>query len=161
MNYENEELMDDLELEEDFDNFQNEEEEEELDFIDLSEFTPVKSKSKAKESTEAGIMSIINSKKNGKRITLSKHLIQKLKVDKAINIALSSNAIVIASADAEIGNEFPFKVSGNKVIIYSADLVNEITMHYGLDFSDCVSKTFYEVTYNKTSTHTVARISVK
>lgn len=158
MKYENEELMDDLDMGNDVEDC---EEDDDLDFIDLSEFMPVKSTSKAKASTEAGVITIINSKKNGKRIILAKELVQKIKANGAINIVLANDAIVIASADAAIGNEFPFKVSGNKVIIYATDLINEITDHYDLDFSNCVSKTFHRVKYSKTLTHKVAMITVE
>lgn len=128
--------------------------------LDLTKLRPAKSRSFSRETTEAGVISIINSN-CGKRISLSKKLLQNLNYPKTLKFSFTEEGIVIA-ADLP-GNDISFliKESRNKFLIYSAPLVTEITSAFGLDFTKKTSMTFYEVIYSTIDEIPVAIITIK
>lgn len=126
----------------------------------LEDFTAAISKTMQKISTEAGVMSVINSR-NGKRITLSKDVMNELNNLEMISISFSDESLAVAERLPNNDNQLKVKSSGNKGVIYSAGLVSEITDKYGLDFSNRTSITFTEVNYVESNGYTVAIIKIK
>lgn len=126
----------------------------------LEDFTASRSKTIPKVSTEAGAMSVINSK-NGKRVTLSKDVMNRLNNTEMISISFSDDSLAIAERLPNNNNQLKVKCSGNKGVVYSAGLVSEITDKYELDFSDKVSTTFKEVNYVESNGYTVAIIKIR
>lgn len=126
----------------------------------LENFTASKSKTISQISTEAGVMSLINSK-NGRRITLPKDVMNKLNNPEVLSMSFTDNSLAVAERLPNNDNQFKVKSSGKKGIIYSAGLVSEITDKYGLDFSNRTSITFSEVNYVESSGYTVAIIKIR
>ena len=127
---------------------------------DLESFTASTSKTIAKTSTEAGVISVINSK-SCKRIVLSSEVIYKLNNPNTISISFSDDSLAIAERLLNNDNLLKLRSSGKKGVIYSSGLVSEITDKYGLDFSNRTSITFLEVNYVKCNGYTVAIIKMK
>jgi len=134
---------------------------EELQEFDINKLRPVASKSSSRENTEVGIISIINSVKNGKRISLSKGLMQKLNCPKTIQFSFYDESIAIAENLPNNKGSFTIKEWKKQFLIYSAPLVNEITRTFDLDFEGITSKTFHEARYMNIEETTVAMISMK
>jgi len=88
---------------------------------------------------------------NGKRLTISKSLAERL--------ALSDSVCVMPSAEKGklvLGKTLPFpsasKVNLNgtgKKIAYNAELVQVLTQAFKLDFSKCTSRTFNNVSFDE------------
>lgn len=127
---------------------------------DLESFTASTSKTIAKTSTEAGVISVINSK-SCKRIVLSSEVIYKLNNPNTISISFSDDSLAIAERLPNNDNLLKLRSSGKKGVIYSSGLVSEISDKYGLDFSNRTSITFLEVNYVKCNGYTVAIIKMK
>jgi hypothetical protein len=104
-----------------------------------------KSKSKARGAKSAnGVCTVVNSEKNGKRVTLSKEIMELLNNPVSIEIGFTEDGIAVAKKLPENGVEFSLRKNGNKGVIYSSQLVEEITELFDLDFQDRVSITFTE-----------------
>ena len=128
--------------------------------FDPSSFVSSSSHGKAGRTGEAGVFSIVKSNKNGNRITMSPKCWGKLNKAKQLQFAFNDNQIAIAEELPDNEHYFHVRTYGAKGVIYSKDLVEEITELFALDFSDKVSITLYEVEYVKNGDHTVAIITV-
>lgn len=131
-----------------------------LQEYNLENFIASTSKTISKTSTEAGVMSVINSK-NSRRITLDKDLMSELSNPEMISISFSDDSIAIAEKLPNNDNLLKVRKSGGKGVIYSAGLVSEITNKYMLDFSNRTSITFSDVEYIQLNGFTIAIIKVK
>lgn len=129
------------------DEFEEEQELEEEIIVDLSQYTPARSKSTSRGKPSKGVMSIINSKNNGKRITLAKEIMVVLGHPEQLQFAFGENEILIGNDLLDNGNYFEVNPYGLKGVIYSANLVREITELFNFDFSNKVSITLEEVDY--------------
>lgn len=118
------------------------------------------SKSVSRESGAAGVVSVVNTK-SGKRITLSKKLIVKLNNPKSIQIAFTEDSIIIAEELPDNKSLFNIKINNGKGIIYSAQLVMEITELFNLEFNNKTSITFGEVEYALNDDYVVAIVKAK
>ena len=128
--------------------------------VDLDSFKPSESKSINKGIAEAGIMSIINSK-TGKRIIVSREIMEKLNKPERIVMSFSEDKIAIGEQLPNNDNYINIKVLKSKGVIYSAGIVKEITDLYKLDFSNKTSITFLDVEYVKYEENVVAIITVE
>jgi hypothetical protein len=128
--------------------------------FDITTLRPASSKSFPRESTNAGVISIVNSK-DGKRISLSKGLLQKLNNPKTIQFSFFDNGIAIAESLPNNDITFVIKDTKNQFLVYSAPIVNEITEMFSLDFEGITSKTFHEVKYLTNSETPVALITIQ
>ncbi|MFL0167932.1 hypothetical protein [Candidatus Clostridium helianthi] len=135
--------------------------ENEMEDFDLSELSQFTTRVVSRAIGDPGIMTIINSKKNGKRITFANDVIEKLGDFNQLQIAFSKQGIVIGENIPNVGQHFPLKKSGAKWIIYSAGLVTEISEKFGLDFSERVSITFQKVEYKQIQESKLAIISIQ
>ncbi len=131
-----------------------------LQEYNLEKFIASTSKTISKTSTEAGVMSVINSK-NSRRITLDKDVMSELSNPEMISISFSDDSMAIAEKLPNNDNLLKVRKSGGKGVIYSAGLVSEITNKYMLDFSNRTSITFSDVEYIQHNGFTIAIIKVK
>jgi hypothetical protein len=125
--------------------------------IDTSKFSSAKSKA----SGDAGSISIVNTTDNGKRFVGSKDFMGKINNPEKLQFAFDDTRILIGECIPDNNNSFKIRKSGKKFIIYAAELVNEITEHFGLDFSSCTSLTFNDVEYSAIGDYPVALVKVK
>ena len=128
--------------------------------VDLDSFKPSESKTINKCSAEAGAMSVINSK-TGKRIIVSREIMEKLNKPERIVMSFSEDKIAIGEQLPNNYNYINIKVLKSKGVIYSAGIVKEITDLYKLDFSNKTSITFFDVEYVKYEENVVAIITVE
>ncbi|MCT4508654.1 MAG: hypothetical protein N4A48_07815, partial [Tepidibacter sp.] len=127
----------------------------------LSNFHGAKSVSVSKDITDAGVISIINSKSNGKRISLSKELMDKLDNPSRVQFAFSENSIAIGVGFLDEVPDYKINESKTKGLIYASKLVEEITEEFELDFSDRTSITFHDVEYIDEENICIAIIKIK
>ncbi len=99
-----------------------------------------------KHKKNSGVLTIVKSKKNGKRIEFLTNFCEQLGIDKKVQLAFDGNALVVIPETDE--PEYPvydLKDNGRKKILYNAALVEEIIEQLDLDYSECVSKTLSNV----------------
>lgn len=124
----------------------------------------IKPKSKSNSRgvrTFGGKATIVNSKENGKRMTFPKSLLEELGIEENVDVSITLNGLAIGSELPENAETFQLKMSGNKGVIYSASLVQEITEVFELDFSDRVSITFNEAEFINDGEYLYAEIKIK
>lgn len=126
--------------------------------FDLSQFRPSSSKRVNRCSQTSGVVSIINSKKNGKRFSMSSDLWKALGNPSFVQFTFGNSSFAVAAGIENDEKSFPVKKSGNKGLVYSGDLVKEITAELNLNFSQRTSITLFEVEYYETDINTVAVI---
>lgn len=127
---------------------------------DLEGFQPSSSKTTSRSNLIAGVMSVINSN-CGKRVMLSKDLMDKLNNPTKVTMSFSEESIAIGITLPNNNNQLTIKPSGKKGVIYSAGIVSEIIDKYGLDFSNRTSITFSQVEYIEVDGATIAIINAK
>ncbi len=141
-------------------NLEQEEGNQEQSNYELDMFQPSVSKTTRRGNFKAGAMSIVKSN-CGKRIMISKEVMDKLNNPSKIVISFSDERIAIGQYLPNNNNQLDLKMVGKKGIIYSASLVTEIAEKYKLDFSTRTSMTFTEVNYVESNGYTVAIIKIK
>lgn len=117
----------------------------------INEFKAVKSRENSKHKRVTnGAISLINTK-SGKRLIIAKSLIGNI-----------NNPIKVVIGEKLPANENYFTVKDykGKGVIYSADLVKEISEKFKLDFSNRTTITFEEVEYIEYEDTTVAIITI-
>lgn len=123
-------------------------------------YRPAQSEQKSKCCGTAGVISLINSKKNGKRLSLSSALLEYLNNPETVQIGLGDDSIVIGEVLESCDLNYTVRRQDSKGMIYAGGLVEEITSTYGLDFSDRVSITFHEVEYMEMEAYPIAVIKI-
>lgn len=128
----------------------------------LKDATQSKSKSKSKAAGEAGVLSIINAE-TGVRLVFAKTVSKALGFPEKIQISYDKykKNIIVGEHLMDNENSYSLRKSGNKSIVYSKRLVEEITEAMELDFSDRTSITFQEVEYQNDEHYSVAIIEIK
>lgn len=119
--------------------------------MELLNFMPMKAQQKKPLSTEKGLISIINSKRNGKRLLYSSELTNKLDLEDSVFIVSDGQSIVMSKYPL-IENSSSYNLKdgdSGKKILYCAPLVVEISDILGLNFDDCVSRTLSDVEYGE------------
>ena len=97
---------------------------------------------------EPGLMTVVNSKKNGKRVTLNHDVWVVLDRPTHVDVMYAGDYVIFC-----VGETFHFEniteadlngtsTKKSKPIIYSSGLVDEIVEKYSLDYSNRVSMTF-------------------
>lgn len=125
----------------------------------LEQLTPSISKT-VKRIPDAGLASLVNSKKNGKRFSISSNVINKLGDSTSLQIGFIDGSLIFGESLGDDFVSYPLKKYGAKKVIYNKGLVEEITEHLGLDFSNRTSITFHSVSYKKLIGQTIAIISL-
>ena len=126
---------------------------------DLEMFQPALSKTISRSNLIAGVMSVVSSN-CGKRVMLSKDLMNKLNNPTSVAMSFSEESIAIGKALPNNNNQLSIKRSGKKGAIYSAGIVSEITDKYRLNFNNRTSITFSEVEYIEADGCTIAIINI-
>ncbi len=116
--------------------------------MDLHDFVPldVADKEKKKGGGKKGALTMICSKKNGKRPLLSAEVVETLDLgdERIVRMGFKGKKLVMSKKLPGESNYFSLKKSGKKFAIYSAEAVNEISRVQQLLFDDRVSFTWYE-----------------
>lgn len=131
---------------------------EELDF-DFDDVVPSITKTVSR-IPEAGVLTVVNSEKNGNRVAIAREVHQKLRETPSIQIGFTKGCMLLGEHLGDSYTSHPLKKQGAKQIIYNKELVQQITAHMQLDFSDRTSITFHTVTYKKRDGHVIAIISL-
>lgn len=131
---------------------------DDLEFIKT--LYPSKSSSITRTSTGEGVISIINSQKNGKRLALSDQLLSKLNYPSTIQVSFTESELVIGESIPKCTNSYNINTSGKKGLVYATALVLEICDTFNLDFSNRTSMTFDQVIYQKIGEISIARITI-
>lgn len=127
----------------------------------LANLRPSKSISINRNADGAGILSIINSKRNGKRLALSAELLSNLNNPQTVQISFSDNELVIGKAIPNCGdNSCLIKPYKNKGMVYSSELVDEISENFSLNFFEKTSLTFHKVRYLSKGEQPIAIITI-
>lgn len=126
----------------------------------LENATKSKSKSVTRASGKAGVMSVVNAD-TGIRITFPDAVLEKIRVTEKLQISYNTDERIIAIGE-NLGNEndYAIKKSGKKGIIYSANLVRELTEAFKLDFSNRSSITFHDAEYLNDEESSIAVVKV-
>lgn len=137
-----------------------------LDIKDVTKFNSENfqasnSKSNSRSTSDAGAMTIVNSVKHGRRITIAKCVMDALKNCTSLQFSFNENSIAIAEKLPNNESYFSLRKSGTKSVTYSSQLIKEITDVFQLDFSSRVSITFHDVEYLDNGEYPVAIIKVK
>ncbi|NFG59316.1 hypothetical protein FC778_11520 [Clostridium botulinum] len=126
----------------------------------LDGFEPVKSKTIPRSASRGGVVGIVNSK-SVKKISISREAVSRMNNPKYISISLSRDSFAIGEELPNNNNLLNIKTDKTKAVIYSSELVSEITDKYALDFSNRTSITFSDVEYLQHNGFTIAIIKVK
>ena len=117
-----------------------------------------------------GVMSfgIVNSSANGKRITLSKTLVSALELseDSESNgktniyiMPLTAKGLILVSGKQMHPQAKPFSVHGTATKVgYHSKLVQDLAYKFNLDYSNCVSRSFRDITFVEGANPPVAKI---
>lgn len=131
---------------------------EELDF-NLDEVVPSISKA-VNRIPEAGVLTVVNSVKNGNRVAISREVHLKLGEPTALQVGFRQDCLILGQHLGDTYTTYTLKQQGAKQIIYSKELVKHITAHFQLDFSNRTSVTFHTVTYKKRDDQVIAIIKL-
>lgn len=107
--------------------------------FDLTGFTTVSSTNHSTRSVGArrrGGLSIINSQKNGKRITLTKKWWEALEKPTAIQLAMKEKVLVLGGHLGDDFRTFSWITKDQKPVLYHSNLVEELVQFYQLDYSN-------------------------
>ena len=106
-------------------------------------------------------LGIVNSRNNGKRLTISKSIADNLELtDKVYAMPAVDDRKLVLSRTQVFPNSVELTLSGEgKKISYSARFVLLLTDMFGLDFSEHVSRTFTDITFDEYEGVPVAVIS--
>ena len=109
----------------------------------LKNYKPSQAVQKAKRSNGGvGLITVINSEKNGRRIEIRQEVAENIKVVDEIAVVYDEHsAIIFAPTTEDEITKFKVKKSGSKIVVYCSQLVDEITEFFSLDFSSTVSQT--------------------
>lgn len=115
--------------------------------FDFDSLRPVVSKQGGFSTSGPSKLTVVNTEKYGKRIALASEIIETIGSPSEVQVFLNNTGLVISEASEDSENPFRLRVSGNKYIIYSSDLVQEITNAFQLNFSQVTSVSFQNVQY--------------
>lgn len=126
----------------------------------INKITPTASTTNGNSPLSFGI---VNSKSNGKRVSLSKALVKAIGISATVDIIVQINAGVIhLCADfSDIDGYSRYSLRGDdRKICYSYELVNFLTQAFGLNFSNHVSMSFRNISFTTHNGLSVATITL-
>lgn len=128
--------------------------------LEASESTPVIATSGGGSGRYS--LGIVNSKSNGKRISISKALTQKLGLTDTVQMAAfpQHGFLMMASTLPSKKASSCFLTGDDKKIGYSADIVHRLTEDFNLDFSEHVSRSFSKVEFEEQNGVCIAYIHI-
>lgn len=127
--------------------------------LTLTKFKFSRSSSFSREVSGGGDFSIVNNR-NGRRIVLSKKVLEILGKPETVQFCYTEREIVFGSLINEQTHSFKINYSGSKGIIYSRELVDEITENFSLDFSKRTMYTFSKAKLKTIDDKLLAMISI-
>ena len=93
---------------------------------------------------------IVNSQNNGKRLSFSKALAEKISLDKCAYITPVEEDGVIILAGSKLFESYECNLRGNdKKLSYNSGVVETLTELFGLDFSQHVSRSFNQIEFDE------------
>ena len=113
----------------------------------IQNFTPlnVATQSRKRGGGKKGSLTMINSKKNGKRLVFSDELIKTLDIqDNTVQIGFSDTVVIFGTNLPGTDNRFTFRESEKRKIVYCSAAVEEITRVQDIHFGDKTSFTWYK-----------------
>lgn len=119
-----------------------------MNFADI-DFRPAMSKQLSRTFGKPSELSIVNTEGHGKRIALSVAIRKNIGSPDEVQIAFNDRGMFLGEYFPGIDNSFTLRKSGNKSVIYSKELVEEVTKLFDLDFTNRTTISFYEVQYMK------------
>ena len=108
-------------------------------------------------------VSVVNSNGNGKRITLSKALVEKLELDGSVSfIPLKEERVILMAKELPFPSASTIELtSGDKRIAYNADAVKLLVDEFDLDYSGGrTSMSFNHIDFNVHDGITIATIEI-
>ena len=107
-------------------------------------------------------MTIVYSEANGKRVTFSKALSEKLALKNAVYLApLPSEGVLMVAGSPVFGNAMAGNLSGKeKRICYRADIVRTLIELFQLDYSEHVSRSFADISFEDSDGTPIAVIKL-
>lgn len=131
-------------------------------FHDLKENAEeVKTSSRVKGQRSTLSINIVNSVHNGKRITLSKGLLEALSEPESIQFMTSKDdGVLIIGKNLGVKNSFKFSET-NPCVIYCSGLVNSITEEFELSYTNKTSMSFSDIEIDDNDGEPVAIIKMK
>jgi hypothetical protein len=112
----------------------------------LRDFEIIEKKENRNSHIKNSVAAIVNSTKNGKRFEIKKEIVLEITNGDSPTIAIALNKSGIALIPST--DKFDvLKMSGNKFVRYSTDLVNAITSNFNLDFTKRVCISFFDVEF--------------
>lgn len=124
-------------------------------------FRAPKSKPSPKAAGGPSKLTIVNTAKNGKRLMIADDVLEAVNADTEVQIAINDEGIAIGNGLPSDITAFTLRKSGKKGVIYSTELVEELTDLFDLDFSDKSSISFPEITYLSIGDQLAAFIALK
>jgi len=150
-------------MKENIDNIENAEEPKAIikeTKLDFSSIILAASQSSSRGFGKAGYLTLVDGGKCGQSIAVSSEVYTKLKLTETVQVAFTTDSILLGKCIPDQTIDFKLKRNGAKHMIYSAALVRETTKQLGLVFGDnktCV--TFYKVAYDESLDSVIAIIS--
>lgn len=84
--------------------------------------------------SSAGIISVVDTKKNGSRLMLSKKLVNHLLLGKEVYIAITDEGLIFSNENFKNAIRFEMRDMDNRKVIYNKDLINKLKTIFNLDF---------------------------
>ena len=110
-------------------------------------------------------MGIVRSERNGKRISFSSALVDRLELEDTVFItAFPTEGLLILGSTAYSEDSTEFYLRDNKghgKLCYNASLVEFLINAFDLDYSDHVSKTFTDITFSEDANPPMAIVKLE
>lgn len=120
-------------------------------------FVPLDVIQKEKEgSLKNGILTIVCSASNGKRLLFSDTLVEALHLEDSVKLGFVKGTLIVGKNLPGQGNCFHLRNNGKKKVLYSSPVVQAIAEQMQIDFSGSVSYTFYDVEMDEHKSYTIA-----
>lgn len=107
-------------------------------------------------------VSVVNSDGNGKRVTLSKALIEKLELEGSVYmLPLAGEGVLLLAKEMSFPSASKIVLnSKDQRISYNADAVKLLADTFGLDYSKCTSKAFNQIEFEEQDGVTFAVVTM-
>lgn len=104
-------------------------------------------KSIPKVASVRSMFALVRTAVNGNRATIDNEVIQMIGATDYVQVALTDKGVAFGCNLPADYVAFPLRKSGNKGVIYSKELVAELTSLFNLDFTAKTSISFVDVSY--------------
>lgn len=124
------------------------------------DYRPSVSRQSSRTTSKKGAVTVVSTKGNGKRVAIDQEVINKIGSPERVQIALNDVAIAIGERVTPDDNYFNLRKAVNKAVIYSSQLVAELTEAFELDFTKTTSISFQDVSYQKVGSRDIAIVKM-